>query len=103
MACFNVLSNAKSLFDLSRASDNLDVIDGVRSFCSFGIIIVHCQYYIMFFPIENRFEYTDNFDKIFFHLILCLNHCVDFFFYLAGFLMAYLSIKELREKGENFR
>lgn len=103
IACFNVLSNIKGLFDLSRASENLDVIDGIRSLCSFGIVLLHCEYFIMFLPVENRFEYLDRIDKFYFHLIYSLVYCVDCFFYLAGFLMAYLSVKEIQEKGDKFR
>jgi peptidoglycan/LPS O-acetylase OafA/YrhL len=99
---FSIIVNFRNLFRNGNQTENLGILDGIRSLASMTIIFFHAFFFEQFFALSNRFEYNKLYKSLYFTFMISLNHSVDIFFFLSGFLMSFLTLKELQSKGSRF-
>ena len=102
-SCFNFGQNFRSMFEFSPDAEGFEFFDGIRAICCTCILLLHDYIFMMGLPLQNRREYNDNINSLFTTWVRSFNYGVDIFFYIAGFLMAVLTIREIRRKGDRFR
>lgn len=100
--CFDYKHNFKSMFKFSPDPENFEFFDGIRAICCSCILLLHDYIFMMGLPLRNRKEYNDNINSLFTTWVRSFNYGVDIFFYIAGFLMAVLTIREVYRKGDKF-
>jgi peptidoglycan/LPS O-acetylase OafA/YrhL len=66
------------------------------------IIFFHSAYFEFFLALSNRFEFMNSINSLYYCLVISLHHAIDVFFLLSGFLMSFLTMKEMISKGEKF-
>lgn len=97
---FSVINNSKRLlFGRSKDGDkNLEILNGLRVFAIAWVILGHTFYYILDGPIQNISWVFDLFDSFSFSIILSAPYSVDIFFWLSGFLGAYILLCGMKKK-----
>jgi peptidoglycan/LPS O-acetylase OafA/YrhL len=99
---FSFYTNFNKLIQptVSRSGENLAVLNGVRVLSIGWVILGHVYAYrVGSSPIANIFDIPDIIDKPKFAIVYGAFYAVDTFFWLGGFLVAYLLIKEIKAKG----
>jgi hypothetical protein len=99
---FNFWVNFKSMFVFNEDVEGFEFLDGMRAFCCICIMFLHDYIFSMGVVLKNRKEYSDNINSLFTTWVRSFNFGVDVFFYIAGFLMAILTLQEIKRKGKNF-
>ena len=85
---------------VSRSGENLAVLNGVRVLSIGWVILGHVYAYrVGSSPLANIFDIPDIIDKPKFAIVYGAFYAVDTFFWMGGFLVAYLLIKEVKSKG----
>lgn len=99
---FSIFNNFKSLVSGPSTSGNLDTLDGVRALTSITVVLLHSFFFELFFAVEDRLEYNGTFNSLKFTFMINLGHAIDVFFMLSGFLMSYLTIREIQSRQNDF-
>ena len=99
---FSIIKNFKRLFYEYNPNNSLNAFDGIRALMSITVIWFHCYYINMYMGISDRFEFNKVFKSLYFTFVINLSHSVDVFFILSGFLMSYLTIREIQSTPERF-
>jgi peptidoglycan/LPS O-acetylase OafA/YrhL len=100
---FSYYTNFKKIMQptVSRSGENLAVLNGLRVLSIGWVIVGHvCSFRMRYTPIVNIFDLLDVIDKPKFAIVYGAFYAVDTFFWLGGFLVAYLLIKEIKSKGK---
>jgi len=102
--CFNIIANAKSLFNTENALDkNLDIFNGLRVISMFWIVLGHgLANLIMVAPVANLPDFIDQV-KTRRELVLFTGgiYAVDIFFCFSGFFAAISCYQILSKPGVN--
>ena len=80
----------------------MQYFNGIRVICSTAIIFFHIFIYEFFTAVTNRVVQYQYFTGLYIYCMLLLSQSVDIFYFLAGFLVSYLTIQELYKKKESF-
>ena len=98
LMCFSFLRNAKKLLNTSTATGPLACLNGLRVISMFWVIQGHTYEFSL--QTTNNILYAYTVLKRFtFQAIANAGFSVDTFFFLSGLLVAYLTLKELSQKG----
>eukprot|EP00095_Tigriopus_kingsejongensis_P011127 maker-scaffold645_size120276-snap-gene-0.39 protein:Tk11127 transcript:maker-scaffold645_size120276-snap-gene-0.39-mRNA-1 annotation:"nuclear pore complex protein nup93" len=101
MLCFSLYTNGGKLFNTEKTKSNIDCINGLRVFSMAWVIFGHTYWVAGGIPWENPFAIGDMFRDWYMNVVFEGLFAVDTFFTLGGFLMAFLTIKELdKRKGK---
>ena len=95
---FSLISNGKKLIGTSTAVGPLACLNGIRVLSMWWVILGH-TYAFIFAVVDNAAEAGKIVQRFSFQPILNGTYSVDSFFYLSGLLVAYLALKEIKEKG----
>ena len=100
LMCFSFIKNTKKLFNTSTATGPLTCLNGLRVVSMWWVIQGHTYDFIQFN--SNNFVYAAStlYSRFTFQAIGNGTFSVDTFFFLSGLLVAYLTVKELTEKGK---
>lgn len=93
---FSLINNFNKLVSLPTEFDTLQLFNGVRAFTMIIVVFGHSYIYQASGAVVNPKEIEKIF-KDFNHLFMVI-YIVDFFFFMAGFLLAFLTIKELKNR-----
>lgn len=86
---FSLISNFKAIFNQKVGSDTVPCIHGLRSISMAWVILGHLC--IIAFKYSQNLEYKRSMDKMFlFQTIMNGHYSVDTFFFISGFLIAFL-------------
>ncbi|XP_060575994.1 nose resistant to fluoxetine protein 6-like [Ruditapes philippinarum] len=96
---FSVLSNGKKLFGTATAVGPLACLNGIRVLSMWWVILGH-TYAFIFAVLDNIAEAEKLIQRFSFQPIMNGTYSVDSFFFLSGLLVAYLALKEIKEKGK---
>ena len=99
---FSIISNLKKLLLVPQDHGSLKVFDGIRTLSSLALVVFHTFAISIYFTIDNRQEFNTIFSTFSYTLICSMVYSVDVFFYLSGFLMSYLGVKEIQRKQDKF-
>ena len=100
MLCFSFISNTKKLFSTRTAKGPLACLNGLRVFSMWWVIQGH-TYAFSTANMGNVLYAESTLVKRFtFQAIVNGSFSVDTFFFLSGLLVAYLALREIREKGK---
>ncbi len=102
-ACFDLVRNVKSIFSVPKSTgedSDLRVFNGVRVLCMLWVILGHT-----FFHAKNAFppnvlDIADFLRNFWYSYILNAPYSVDVFFFLGGFLAAYMMARQIRQSGK---
>ena len=98
LLCFSFVRNSKKLFNTKTATGPLACLNGLRVISMFWVIQGHT--YSFSLQTTNNILYSYTLLKRFtFQAIANGTFSVDTFFFLSGLLVAYLTLKELSQKG----
>lgn len=95
---FSVFSNGKKLLGTSTAVGPLACLNGIRVLSMWWVILDHTYAFILQ-VVDNILEAATLIQRFTFQPIVNGTFSVDSFFFLSGLLVAYLALKEIREKG----
>ncbi|XP_045156181.2 nose resistant to fluoxetine protein 6-like [Mercenaria mercenaria] len=95
---FSLVSNAEKLFGTKIAVGPLACLNGIRVLSMWWVILGH-SYGFMIYNMDNPVEAFKILQRFTFQPIINGSYSVDSFFFLSGLLVAYLALKEIREKG----
>jgi len=98
LTVFSLIENGKKLFSLPESYDNLQLFNGVRVVGIFWIVYGHCYTYQFLGAISNPFTAIDWLSDLEHKFPEMGQYLVDVFFLMAGFLLAYLTIAQLKAK-----
>lgn len=96
---FSIKSNASKLFGTKTADGPLACLNGLRVLSMWWVILGHTFAFVTT-AVENPFDAFDVIKRFTFQPIINGTFSVDTFFFLSGLLVAYLTIKEILEKGK---
>ncbi|XP_053395797.1 nose resistant to fluoxetine protein 6-like [Mercenaria mercenaria] len=96
---FSVTSNGKKLFGTTTAVGPLACLNGLRVMSMWWVILGH-TYAFIFAVVDNLAEAAQLVQRFTFQPIMNGTYSVDSFFFLSGLLVAYLALKEIKEKGK---
>ncbi|XP_053380676.1 nose resistant to fluoxetine protein 6-like [Mercenaria mercenaria] len=96
---FSVTSNGKKLFGTTTAVGPLACLNGLRVMSMWWVILGH-TYVFIFAIVDNLAEAGQLVQRFTFQPIMNGTYSVDSFFFLSGLLVAYLALKEIKEKGK---
>jgi len=100
---FSYYTNFKKIMQptVSRSGENLAVLNGLRVLSIGWVLVGHvCSYRMRVTPIVNIFDLLDVIEEPKFAIVNGAFYAVDTFFWLGGFLVAYLLVKEVKLKGK---
>ena len=100
---FSLFDNLWKFLTEPNSFGNLQFFDGIRSICAVSLLIFHGFFMIIYIPMTNRAYFNSLFSTFQFTLIVSISLIVDIFFFIAGFLMSYLTVQSIREQKEKFR
>ena len=97
--CFSIPYNINRLFS-TPPSGNLEPLNGIRVIAMMFVVLGHTFYFIWdTMPVINFLYLKVPMQTIRYQIVVAGFYAVDTFFWLSGFLVAYLFIKELNEFG----
>ena len=96
---FSFISNAKKLLGTSTAKSPLACLNGLRVISMWWVIQGHV-YAFCIYMVANPVAAVKIEKRFTFQPILNGTFSVDTFFFLSGLLVAYLALKEIKEKGK---
>ena len=99
LMCFSFLKNVKKLLNTSTATGPLACLNGLRVISMFWVIQGHTYSFSMQTTNNPVYSYTVV-KRFTFQAIANGTFSVDTFFFLSGLLVAYLTLKELNQKGK---
>ncbi|OMJ79985.1 hypothetical protein SteCoe_19856 [Stentor coeruleus] len=100
LVCFSFTANLTKLTAYPEKYDNLQLFNGVRVIAMVSISFGHSFLTALSSPSINPLRAFDIVNGFWHHFVYYALYSVDFFFVMAGFLLAYLSLGELqRRKG----
>ncbi|BFZ11320.1 hypothetical protein BsWGS_14361 [Bradybaena similaris] len=100
---FSVYTNGKRLLSTSQPPGSITVIPGLRFLVMSWIVIGHAHSMMIFGRASNAVQGNASVIRYrIFDLISNMPLGVDAFFAISGFLVAYLNMKKVLEKGWNF-
>ena len=121
--CFSLYTNGKKLIGTKKVEGNIDCINGIRFFSMCWVVLGHTFYVISLTPWSNSLEV--DYVRIFFRFITLFSYfnffyciifyfqafgdvgmmtvwsgtlSVDTFFLLSGFLISFLSLREMDKR-----
>jgi peptidoglycan/LPS O-acetylase OafA/YrhL len=98
--CFGLRANSKFLFADNRGSEpHLACLNGLRTLMMAWVVLGHTFTY-MAAPVgyDNLMTIKDLVSRVSFQVVPAAELSVDVFFYLSGFLVAYMVLKEMKAK-----
>ena len=98
--CFSFIRNTKKLLSTSTANGPLACLNGLRVISMWWVIQGHTYSFITLILGNTIFAETTLVERFTFQPIINGTFSVDSFFFLSGLLVAYLALKEMREKGK---
>ena len=99
MRAFSFVSNAKKLLNTPTAKSPLSCLNGMRVISMWWVIQGHVYAFVIY-TLENPAEGVKLIQRFTFQPIINGTFSVDTFFFLSGLLVAYLALKEVKEKGK---
>ncbi|KAF4517903.1 hypothetical protein B566_EDAN001857, partial [Ephemera danica] len=93
LLCFSVPSNTKALMDPHLAEDSIHCLHGLRFMGMAWIIMVHTVFYLADYC-DNRVQAFRMAEGFAVQVVSNSTLAVDTFFFLSGFLIAYLYYKD---------
>ena len=103
MRNFSLFENLWKFLGEPNSFGNLQFFDGIRSICAVLLLIFHGFFMIIYVPMTNRAYFNSLFSTFQFTMIVSISLIVDVFFLIAGFLLSYHTIQNMREQKEKFR
>ncbi|XP_055370764.1 uncharacterized protein LOC129605191 [Condylostylus longicornis] len=103
LTSFSILSNGKKLFapSLPNSDNIIGCLNGIRCLSMLWVIFGHSYAFGAALPFINMFDIVEWKSSVFAQVIFNANICVDSFFFLSGFLVAWMGFKELhKSKGK---
>lgn len=101
LKCFSLYTNGKKLLSTEKTPGNIGCINGIRFFSISWVVLGHTFYVGSFVPWDNPFAVADLYFNWRMMTIFSGTLSVDTFFLLSGFLMSYLTMKQLdKSKGK---
>ena len=98
MKAFSFVSNAKKLLNTPTAKSPLSCLNGMRVISMWWVIQGHVYAFVIYI-LDNPAEGVELIQRFTFQPIINGTFSVDTFFFLSGLLVAYLALKEVKEKG----
>ena len=95
---FSIVNNFRNLVRGPDSDNDLNSLDGIRALTSITVLLLHSFFFELFFAVEDRREYNNTFNGLMFTFMINLGHSIDVFFLLSGFLMSYLTIREIQSR-----
>jgi len=88
------------IFGRAKENDkNLDILNGLRVFAIVWVILGHTYLYMLEGPIQNATTWPFNLiDTPIMTIVMAAPYSVDIFFWLSGFLGAYLLLTGMKKK-----
>ena len=99
LCAFSFINNGKKLFGTETAVGPLAFLNGIRVLSMWWVILGHTFFFAMY-SIDNPVEAGKLVQRFSFQPIINGTFSVDSFFFLSGLLVAYLSFKQIKEKGK---
>ena len=99
MRAFSFISNAKKLLNTPTAKSPLSCLNGMRVISMWWVIQGHVYAFVIYM-LDNPAEGVNIIQRFTFQPIVNGTFSVDTFFFLSGLLVAYLALKEVKEKGK---
>ncbi|KAL6448079.1 hypothetical protein ACFW04_000249 [Cataglyphis niger] len=91
LMCFSIYTNSKTIFNTKIDSKSIPVIHGLKFLSMVWIIMAHSTLYTM--------DYLGKLTKgLFIKIVDNASMSVDTYFFISGFLMAYLYLKNVMDK-----
>uniref|UniRef100_T2M7V7 Leukocyte receptor cluster member 1 n=1 Tax=Hydra vulgaris TaxID=6087 RepID=T2M7V7_HYDVU len=99
--CFSVLKNIPRILSVTMPKNSVRSINGIRVISMSWVVLSHCYYFLHNVSTDNLHASLENFINTFsFQAISNAYVSADTFFLMSGFLVAYVSIKNMDKKGE---
>ena len=102
LVCFSLKSNLQKFLSFPKEFDNLHVLNGIRVLSMLFICYSHNYVYSLSAPTVNPTRILDMFKEFWSHMNYFPLYMVDMFFVISGFLVAFLVIKDLENKGGKY-
>ncbi|TRY72279.1 hypothetical protein TCAL_08592 [Tigriopus californicus] len=99
LLCFSLYTNGSKLFNTDRTKQNIECINGLRVFSMVWVILGHTYWVGGAIPWQNPFGVGDIFFDWYMNVVFEGLFAVDTFFTLGGFLMSFLTLKELDKRN----
>ena len=100
LLCFSFISNTKKLLSTRTAKGPLACLNGLRVFSMWWVIQGHTYEFSTANMGNVLYAESTLVKRLTFHAIVNGSFSVDTFFFLSGLLVAYLALREIREKGK---
>ena len=94
---FSAYTNGKKLFGTETAVGPLACLNGIRVLSMWWVILGHTYAFVIYFS-QNPLDALDIIKRLSFQPVLNGTFSVDSFFFLSGLLVAYLAVKQMKEK-----
>lgn len=95
---FSIISNTRKLLNTSTASGSLTAVNGMRVLSMWWVILGHTFAFILSMT-DNLLDMVEIVKRFTFQWVMNGTYSVDTFFFMSGLLVAYVSMKKLREEG----
>ncbi|XP_018404669.1 PREDICTED: nose resistant to fluoxetine protein 6 [Cyphomyrmex costatus] len=92
LMCFSIYTNTKTIFNTKMNTESISVIHGIRFLTMFWIIMSHSIYYAIEF-FDNKAWLLRFSEGIPMQMISNASVSVDTYFFLSGFLLVYMYLK----------
>ncbi len=100
ISCFDFAQNLQAIFaPAGKQEPDLRVFNGIRVFSMLWVILGHTFYYSKNAFLTNIFEVSEFIKQFRYCYILGAPFSVDAFFFISGFLAAYLLVVQLKTHG----
>ena len=99
MRAFSFIKNVQKLLNTSTAKGSLACLNGMRVLSMWWIILGHVYLYCQA-VLDNPWAALPVTSRFTFQVIGNATFSVDTFFFLSGLLVAYLALREVKEKGK---
>ncbi|XP_076347526.1 nose resistant to fluoxetine protein 6-like [Tachypleus tridentatus] len=98
LLCFSVYTNGKKILNTKTASDNMGALHGIRFLSMTWVLLGHTYGFLNFQAIENVADAAEITTNFAFLAVSNATVSVDTFFFLSGFLVAYVTLKTMKKK-----
>ncbi|XP_035216417.1 nose resistant to fluoxetine protein 6-like isoform X2 [Stegodyphus dumicola] len=98
LKCFCLFSNAAKILDTSTSKKQFPCIHGIKFFSMTWVILGH-TYIHNINVIENPLDLLHGIDNLPFQVVIQGTFSVDTFFFVGGFLLTYLYLKEAEKRN----